>query len=79
MAQMVCVCCLCDKFYRFSIRSTRFSCEFLASQTGGSALNTSKMLSLLGERENIFCGAVGSDVIGSVVREQLQQAGLTAR
>lgn len=56
--------------YRF------FRCEFVASQTGGSALNTSKMLSLLGERENVFCGAVGNDVIGSTVQQQLEQAGL---
>lgn len=57
-------------FYRF------FSCEFVASQTGGSALNTSKLLSLLGETENVFCGAVGNDVIGSTVRQQLKEAGL---
>lgn len=62
--------------YRFSI--LHFRCEFLASQTGGSALNSSKILSLLGEKENVFCGAIGSDVIGSDIRQQLERVGLKA-
>ncbi|XP_055302671.1 adenosine kinase [Sitodiplosis mosellana] len=55
------------------------TCEFISSQTGGSALNTSKILSLLDESEIVFCGAIGSDVNGAKVREHLDKANLKVR
>lgn len=54
------------------------SCDFLSSQTGGSALNTSKILSQLGESELIFCGAIGNDSNGILVRERLDEVHLKA-
>lgn len=64
--------------FNFLISSQNHSCEFLSSQTGGSALNTSKILSLLGESDLIFCGGIGNDVNGTVVREHLDKIGLKA-
>ncbi|XP_031618930.1 adenosine kinase [Contarinia nasturtii] len=49
------------------------TCDFLSSQTGGSALNTSKSLLLLGESEIVFCGAIGNDSNGALVRRNLEE------
>lgn len=46
-------------------------CVFLNSQPGGSALNTSKILSMLGEMNIVFCGMIGADSNGELIQKKL--------
>lgn len=46
-------------------------CVFLNSQPGGSALNTSKILSMLGEMNVVFCGMIGADSNGELIQKKL--------
>lgn len=48
-----------------------FRCLFLNSQPGGSALNTSKILSMLGEMNVVFCGMIGADSNGELIQKKL--------
>jgi sugar/nucleoside kinase (ribokinase family) len=46
---------------------------------GGSALNSSRMLANLGERNLMFFGAIGDDLNGIFIKESVKKSGVEAR
>jgi sugar/nucleoside kinase (ribokinase family) len=46
---------------------------------GGSALNSSRMLANLGEKNLMFFGATGDDLNGIFIKESVEKSGVEAR